>query len=132
MFRAGAMVCATALFLGTLSGCVLDSTSLNVFAVSNDKEQVISGSLESVSSSTADQLQSMGVSYVDRKQEGDTIRLKSCTKDGKRFSLVFSSVKGPHGDQTRVRIEWIDEADVSFWLGLVELVATAKPENASK
>jgi hypothetical protein len=131
MSRAGAMVCVAALFLSTLSGCVLDSTSLNVFAVSNDNEKVISGSLESVTTSTTDHLRSMGV-FVERKQEGETIRLSSCTKNGKRFTLVLISVKGSHGDQTRVRIEWIDEADVSFWLGLVELVATAPPEHDSK
>jgi hypothetical protein len=128
MSRTAAVVCG--LLLGALGGCTLDATSLNLFAASGDREQVIAGSLESVSSSAESSLQAMGV-FVSKSREGEAIRLSSSTKDGKKFSLVFKKVKGPHGEQTRMRIDWEDKADTGFWLQLVEIVATAQLGHAS-
>jgi hypothetical protein len=131
MSKAGVMACAAALLFGAMSGCTLDATNLNVFAASSDRYQVIEGSLESVSSSAESTLSKMGVA-VSRTREGDAIVLTSNTKEGNRFTLVFTSAKGPHGEQTRVRIDWKDEADTNFWLQLVEVIATAQLEQNSQ
>jgi hypothetical protein len=131
MSKASVMACAAALLFSPLSGCTLDTTSLNVFAACSDRYQVIEGSLESVSSSAESTLSEMGVA-VSRTREGDAIVLTSNTKEGNRFTLVFTSVKTSRGDQTRVRIDWKDQADTSFWLQLVEVIATAQLEQSSQ
>jgi hypothetical protein len=134
MSRAGAIIaCAAGLLLGAVGGCTLDATSLNVFVASNDSEKVISGSLETVASSTEKKLVAMGA-FVNKSQEGDTIRLTSCTPEtqGKRFDLLLTRVKGANGEQTRVRVQWKDEADVTFFLHLVELVAAPPIEREAR
>jgi hypothetical protein len=127
MSRAGAiMVCAAGLLLGTVSGCSLDMTSLNVFGASNEREWILDGSLETVSTSTQNTLHDMGVTVGVSKQ-GEAVRISSCTDGthGKRFTLVLNRVKGPSGDKTRVQIEWgEDGADTTFWFNLIEKVAT--------
>jgi hypothetical protein len=126
MSRAGAMfLWAASLLLGAVSGCTLDSTSLNVFAATSEHEQVISGSLESVSSSAETKLLKTGV-FVEKTKVGESIRLRSCTKAGSTFALVFNRVKKPNGEQTRINIEWEDKADLDFWLQFVEDVANAQ------
>jgi hypothetical protein len=126
MSRAGAMfLWAASLLLGAVSGCTLDSTSLNVFAATSEHEQVISGSVQSVASSAEGKLLAMNV-FVNKTKEGDSIRLSSCTKAGNKFALVFNRVKGPNSEQTRINIEWEDKADLDFWLQFVEDVANAQ------
>jgi hypothetical protein len=127
MSRAGAiMVCAAGLLLGTVSGCTMDMTSLNVFAASNEREWVLDGSLEAVSTTAQNTLHDMGVTVGVSKQ-GEAVRITSCTDGthGKRFTLVLNRVNGPSGDKTRVQIEWgEDGADTTFWFNLIEKIAT--------
>ena len=130
MARAGAIVFTAALLLGTLSGCTMDATSLNVFAASNEREWVMSGSLDSVAAATQKSLLDLNVSATLTK-EGDAVRIASCTntKESKRFSLVLNRVKGVNGEQTRVQIVWgEDGADNLFWFKLLETVGTAKAQ----
>jgi hypothetical protein len=124
------MVCV-AMLLGGLSGCTLNATNLNLFAASTDSEQIVAGSLESVSTSAEDSLRQMGV-FVNKSRDGESVRLRSSTKDGKQFNLVFTNVKRPNGDRTRIRIEWDSQADTNFWLQLVEVVATAQMDRDGK
>jgi hypothetical protein len=126
MARAGAIIgCAAALLLGTVSGCTLDMTSLNLFAAATDREQVVSGSLETVSASSQKALHDLGV-FVNVTKEGEVVRIASCTKDGKRFTLALNRVKGANGERTRARIEWEDQVDADFWFHFIETVATPK------
>jgi len=125
MSRLGALVGVVALLLGGLSGCTLDSANLNVFAASNEREQVISGSLTSVVAATHDSLVKFNVK-VNETKDGDTICLASTTPAGKKFTLRFDRVQGPNGEQTRMSIDWYVDADVDFWFQLVEIVANAQ------
>jgi hypothetical protein len=132
MARAGAiMVCAAALLLGTVSGCTLDSMSLNVFAANTERESVWYGSLETVSATAQKTLRDTGV-FVNVNKDGEAVRIKSCTKEGKKFTLVLNRVSTSAGERTKVRIEWEDQADERFWLPFVADVGTALLEPSKR
>jgi hypothetical protein len=135
MSRAGAIIVgAVALLLGNLSGCILDANSLNIFVASSEREWVMEGSLESVSAATQKALGDMRAT-TDVVREGDAVRIKSFTTgtESKRFTLVLTRVKGPNGDQTRIRIEWgEDGVDSEFWHKLPEDIYKAKAASAFK
>jgi hypothetical protein len=127
MSKTGAiLVCAAGLLLGTVSGCTLDMTSLNIFAASNERAWEFDGSLETVSTTAQNTLRDLGVTVSVSKQ-GEAVHVSSCTDGthGKRFTLVLNRVKGPNGDKTRVQIEWgEDGVDNDFWSKLIGQVGT--------
>jgi len=127
MARSHGLIGAACVCVFFVSGCTLDSFSLNVFGTAKDDGPVVAGSLDAVSASTTDTLRNMGL-FVSTHRDGDTVKLTSTTRDGKRFTLLLKARKTDHGDETTVGIRWEKDADEGFWLQLAE--GLARPQAA--
>jgi hypothetical protein len=127
MSRCVGMLCAAAL-VGIAAGCSANSFLLS-FIGSDGKQQVVSGSVDQVSTNLQAALSNVGIVATLNKQ-GDDVRLAGVTKSGKRFALVLKQKKTMSGDSTIISLEWEKDADEQFWATVLELL-TAPPPRAS-
>jgi hypothetical protein len=106
MRKASWGACVLGIAFIVASGCTIpDYFNLNFFQTTDPgKDRMVVGSLETVSASTKDGLEKMGMSVKSDKQ-GDDVRLTVKAKSGETFSLVLSRVQNDRGEQTRVRME---------------------------
>jgi hypothetical protein len=106
MRKANWGTCVLGIALLVVGGCTIpDYFNLNFFQASNSSnDRVIFGSLESVSASTKDGLEKLGMSVKADKQ-GEDVRLAVRAKSGESFAVVLTRVQSDRGEQTRVRLE---------------------------
>ena len=122
MTKSHGLVGAACVCLFFVSGCTLDSFSLNVFGTGKGDGPVVAGSLDMVAASTQKVLGDMKL-FVTTHRDSDTVKLTSTTPGGKRFTLVLKARKTDHGDETTVNIQWEKDADDAFWLQLAANLA---------
>ncbi len=124
-------ICVILVGCFNLAGCSnfqVDFASMTrLKSASLGRERVVSGSLESVASSTQSTLNQMGF-VVNTSRKGDTIRVSSKTSSGAAFSLVLTRIKTEAGEQTKVQMEWEGASDDNLGLQILAQL----PENAAK
>jgi hypothetical protein len=84
-------------------------------------QQVVAGRLEVVSATVQASLGKMGL-FVQITREGEAIHLKGKTRTGKPFVIILQRVMDEGSEQTRIRVEWEEEADQAFWIEFLGLV----------
>ncbi len=112
--------------IGLTSGCTLDS--FTVTARSNIPEQSLSGSVDMVSISVETVMRNTGL-FVERKAQGDTIRISSKVPDtGDKFTVVLREQKGEPVARTFIRVEWDRAPNEKFWLTLFQMILAAQQQ----
>jgi hypothetical protein len=106
MARASGAIGAIGIALVILGGCTIpDQFRLNYFQSGGSaRDQVVAGSLETVSTSTRSGLEQLGCK-VDASPQGADLRLLVKTKLGEEFAVVFTRVTTEQGERTRVHVE---------------------------
>lgn len=119
------LIKAGGMLLCVLSGCKLNTFSLNLLGTVTRRETVLHGSLEASAQATQQVLTDMGL-QVTSTQDSDRIVLVGTTRMGHRFRLNLRRHEIPSTKevQTRIDIEWDKEPDDQFWLDL--LAATGR------
>jgi hypothetical protein len=110
------------------AGCTLDSYVVS-FTGLVGSTRVMVGSVDDVSANLQAILGRVGVRAMATR-EGKEVHLAGVTKSGKKFVLVLKQQYAGGGQHTAVSIEWEDGADNSFWLNLLELMASPPPDGA--
>ncbi|HXG12915.1 MAG TPA: hypothetical protein VNK04_24370 [Gemmataceae bacterium] len=126
MIAARGRICAVGLLL--IAGCASDYFKLAFFQMGGGgQEQVIAGSLESVSQSTQAALSRLGLSAVVTEQ-GEDVRIAATTPRGQRFTVVLTREKSIDAtERTRVRIEWEEGIDKELGLHILSQLVVASP-----
>ena len=120
MSRSMGMACAASLLI-VAAGCSAASFFLSDIG-SGGKQQVVSGSVDDVSSHLQAALGNIGI-IVAATPDGDDLRLAGVTKGGKRFALLLKRQKTSRGESTAISADWEKDADEQFWLSVVEILA---------
>ncbi len=121
MFRRIGVVFAGALLIAA-AGCSGGSFLLSSFGPGG-KQQVISGSVDRVSAHLQGALGNAGF-LVSASKDGQDVRLAGFTKSGKRFTLFLKHRKTDAGESTAISVDWAADADESFWLTVLGMLAT--------
>ncbi len=119
------MVCAAALLFAA-AGCSATSFFMS-WVGSGGKQQVVSGSLDEVSTRLQASLSKMNIIVAVNPMDEDTVKLNGQTKSGKRFALLLKRQKTSRGESTAITVEWETDADEAFWASVLELLVAPAP-----
>ena len=108
------------------AGCTAGSFLLS-WAGTNDKQQIVSGSMDDVAAHLRASLGKLNIVVAVNPMDDGTIKLSGKTKAGRRFDLLLQRHKTSRGESTAVTVEWEKEADEQFWASVLELLVAPTP-----